>query len=525
VDNQTETDQELKKLYRFFHNRVSKYIFLVIDDERILNYLIIRIQVELRTQKREILHFSLTEETASIYDQVRHFLEQSRADGLIVTHLNRLIYRNPKECINKLNKARDAFERFHIPIIFTVNRENLKKIIVDAPDFYQLRDLPDFHFKGSQIRDRDMMNLNIEAIERYPDADLKADLLNRQLAILKKEDKIDEKTLNSVVMPLLDIYAAQHKIDKMTALFNQYVQGHESQVKDPFILGNYYYKNFDFNNSQRYYQEALNEFDKSGDQIGLANAYRQIGKILLEIGQYKVALEYFQKSLKISEQLDDKKGISDSLNQIGRLYQDKGNYDGALNHYEKVLEIAEKIEYTKGISASLNNIGNIHYLKGEHVAALKYYEKSLELKEKISDFKGITSSLHNIGAIYYDKNNYNAAVKQFKKSLTIAEKIRDIKMVAINLNEIGKIHFAKNEYADALRFYIKAFLTFSKFESPRVRGAKDNILEVREKMGKDRFEEILRELNIEAAALVGGDGVGRRSEGRRKGAAAVPGKD
>jgi len=116
----TNPNQELKKIYRFFKNQVSKYIFLVVDDQRILNYLIIQAQVELKKQ-------------------VEEFLAGNLCNGLIVSNVNTLIYRYEKETTEKLNRSRDTFEKFRIPVIFVLNNDNLKNIIAGmAISFNQL---------------------------------------------------------------------------------------------------------------------------------------------------------------------------------------------------------------------------------------------------------------------------------------------------------------------------------------------------------------------------------------------------
>jgi hypothetical protein len=232
----------IEKILRFFDRDVSRYIFLVSDDERILNYLIIKIQVGLRGGKKRVRKLALTEKEPSVYRQVENFVAGKKSDGLIVTGLNPLIYKYTHKCLDLLNKSRDAFKRFGLPIAFIVNTDILSKIINGASDFYQLRDLPDFHIEGPDIQERDLVNIPSRYWGQVPDSDLKAGLLEEQLEILKKEQTIDKDLLNSIVVPLLEIYTAGSHIKKMKALFKDYLKGNEAKIKNRKVLHDYYLK-------------------------------------------------------------------------------------------------------------------------------------------------------------------------------------------------------------------------------------------------------------------------------------------
>lgn len=141
-----DTELDLKLVNRFFELKISRYIFLVIDDQRILKDLIAVIQNQLR--KEEILVLELDMEKSSIYSQVKEFFDKNKGDGLIITKIDELLSRYPDESLFYLNMSRDGFEDFPLPIALVVNEASFKKNINGTSDFYQIRDLPEFHFEG-----------------------------------------------------------------------------------------------------------------------------------------------------------------------------------------------------------------------------------------------------------------------------------------------------------------------------------------------------------------------------------------
>ena len=415
--------RELKQIARFFEHSIPKYIFLVIDDERLARMLIDRIRSELKARAREIGYLKLAGQDTAVFRRVERFLAGNRCDGLIVSGLNGPVYRDPVTTLSQLNKARDAFERFSLPMAFIVNRDTLKKIIQSASDFYQLRDLPDFHFAGTVEEERMMIDIPASMIDTTPDAGLKAGLLEGQLRLREKEGEIDDGVLNSLVIPLLTIYTDQDDMRKAGEIYDKYVRGREDRIKDIAGLGAFHLKAFHLDDALHYYRAGLDLAEKTGDIKGVAQSRHQVGNIYFLRGDYDVALEQYRKSLDIREKIGDIAGVAKSLHQVGIIYHMKGDYDAALEQYRKSLEIKEKIGDIKGVALSLWGIGNVYLDKGDYDNALEEYQKALKTFEKIGDIKNVAGCLHQVGMIYQERGEYDAALGQYQKSLAIFERI------------------------------------------------------------------------------------------------------
>ncbi|HLP59312.1 MAG TPA: hypothetical protein VK186_10805 [Candidatus Deferrimicrobium sp.] len=237
---QTDSQQEFSIIYRFFENQISRYIFLVIDNELLVHQLILNIRNELKGRNKEICHLKLEENEISIYSQIGRFLSENPCNGLLLSGMNLLINRNAQETLSKLNRARDAFEKFRLPIAFIVNNDSLKKIIRIASDFYQMRDLPDFHFTGTGEEDESVSYGEESFTALYPDEDLKIDILEEHLLWLEKEKGLNEDSLNHTVIPLLRIYVNRRNSKRAQEIYERYIRGRENQVKDKVALGEYH---------------------------------------------------------------------------------------------------------------------------------------------------------------------------------------------------------------------------------------------------------------------------------------------
>jgi len=457
IQNNPGHDLELKTIIQFFNHKVSKYIFMVVDDQRILGYLIANIQIRLKKKKIEILEMPLSDTDAYVYRQVKDFLKENECDGLIVTELNPVIYKYADECIDLLNKSRDAFERFPLPIVFVVNNDNLTKIINGASDFYQLRDLPDFHFKGKEIMaGTDVFDIELPSPDSYLDAELKTELLEKQLQSMKKNQENDKTIINTIVVPLLTIYIDRECFKKMNRLFQHYIKDREHLIDNKPVLASYYYKTYDLENCIASSNRALEHYKDSNNRIEMARCYYQLGKCYYRMENYKKALKYNQSSLAINEELMDNQGISYNFFQMGRIYQGMGNYDKAIMHYEKGLKLVEKID--------------------DPVTAACYFGQ--------------------IGTIYQERGKYEDALIEYQKALGLAQKAKSISRTANNWARIGTLYLAKHQYPISLESFFKAFELLSKLGSPNAEIVRRYIQMVREKISKEQLNKILKEFNF-----------------------------
>jgi tetratricopeptide (TPR) repeat protein len=453
--NNTQTERDLRAISRFFNHKIPKYIFIVLDDERILNYLIVRVQIQLKKKKKEILRLRLSDTDAYAFRQVKTFLRENQCDGLMVTNLNMLIYKYGHECVDLLNKSRDAFARFHLPIVFVINTDNLKKIINGASDFYQLRELPDFHFEDSGVMDNDFLKITSREFGQIKDSDLKASLLEEQLNIVTQKQKVDKNALNNIVVPLLSIYIDKNDFKKVEELFNRHVKGKEELIRDKIVLGDCYRNLFDTGKAINFYKQALDDYKKLKDSSQILRCYWRLGNTYLEIESYDEAKSCYEKSLEIGKEIGDEWVIAFSLNQIGINYFVQGRYDDAFRQYQQSLEIFEKIEGMIGVSGCLFNIGMIYQKKGDYEVALEKYQKSMEIKKKNGDIAGVAICMIRIGLVHEDKKDYTTALRLFYQSLQI----------------------------------------FLNIGSPHSNTAKVNIDCIREKMPKEEFETIAKEFS------------------------------
>jgi two-component system NarL family sensor kinase len=171
------------------------------------------------------------------------------------------------------------------------------------------------------------------------------------------------------------------------------------------------------------------------------------------------ALEYAQLAIELSKPLKFDMGIIQAYNNIGIVFDVTGKYDSALINYNNSLVISKKINHTRLMANTLNNIGLVYWNKGELDLALNYYLQSLKLFEKIESKKGQANTLSNIGLIYTDFKKYNEALEYHFKSLKIREQMADSYGIGVSQSNIGMTYGYLQEIKKALEYLEKALET------------------------------------------------------------------
>lgn len=262
-------------------------------------------------------------------------------------------------------------------------------------------------------------------------------------------------------------------------------------------MGKIHQKRGKFDDASDQFQKALESARSVNDPEGIAGSLTELGRVCEARGEFDKALDYYQEAQQIKEKIGNHKETASGLHQIGNVHFLKGEFDDALGYYQRSLALSEKIGDLKGAGYSLGQLGMIHHRKGDTGEALKLYKKSLELFEKVGDRRGIASGLHQVGRIYQEQGKSDEALEHYKKSLEIREGSADMPGMALGYGQLGMLHLEREEYEESLRSSTKSFVLFSRMNAPGAELARKNMLKVRDKLPKEKFEEILQEFNIQ----------------------------
>jgi len=208
-----------------------------------------------------------------------------------------------------------------------------------------------------------------------------------------------------------------------------------------------------FNDALMVYDELLissAQANKSKILKGKGNVYNNIGNVYDDQSDYAEALKNNFTALKIYQEIVDKRELAKTYNNIGIIYENLGDYAEALINYFAALKLNEELGNIQWKVYNLNNIGGIYRKQGDYDEALKNYFTALKINEEFGNKRETAGNLNNIGIIYSIQGRYTEALDHFFAALKINEEFGNKLWKAINLVNIGTVYFNQGNYANAL---------------------------------------------------------------------------
>lgn len=188
---------------------------------------------------------------------------------------------------------------------------------------------------------------------------------------------------------------------------------------------------------------------------GKALSLKGMGMVYYNQGKYLETLDYWTQAMNVFDSSGDQSGVANMQSNIGAVYANQTEDAKALEYYFKALKYAEQVNDTLRLATLYINIGSVYYHNPvNHSKALTYLMKSLPLSEQLRDNNTLGSACGNIGEIYLDRGQLDSALFYFKKSNDALKNTEDMPYA---LNNLGRYYAAKGDFAKAINYHNRAF--------------------------------------------------------------------
>ena len=281
-----------------------------------------------------------------------------------------------------------------------------------------------------------------------------------QLSNNTSNDTVKISSLNKLAKHYIDINRDTAFLYADTALIysknNKFVYGEALSYKEYGII---YFYSGDFDNTIKYFNEALTKAIDANNTYLAANMHYLLGIAYYHKNKYDKALTEYNLALVISKEKNYNDIQANTLNAIGIIYKTQNNYIKAIEYYVKALKLAQKNNETEIIFNLYNNIGLLYKKQELYDKALEYYNEAIKLPIKNIDKTNIIKTYNNIGNIYKYKNKIDSATLYFNKALKIATTIKDNSLIYTSYLNFGNLYKKQKKYYKALDYYEKSINT------------------------------------------------------------------
>lgn len=143
-----------------------------------------------------------------------------------------------------------------------------------------------------------------------------------------------------------------------------------------------------------------------------------LGLIYTDIDNIELSNKYYLRSLKTFTKLKDNLGMSQAWGNLGVLNRKKDNPNKALYYFKK--SISFPIDYSDfHMAQAYSNIGAMLVRLKEPVQAKEYIDRAMQLSRKLGD-KGIEQlCMNNYGAIYQDLGETKQSLNYYLEALSL----------------------------------------------------------------------------------------------------------
>lgn len=222
-----------------------------------------------------------------------------------------------------------------------------------------------------------------------------------------------------------------------------------SKIKLLKYIGSSYVFETNYPEAIKFYNQALNIAEQSGNHNEIANLNNNLGMIFNEIGNFKTSYTYYAAALENYDLAANKDKKVGTLNNIGVIYLNLKNHQKALSFFEQAMDSTIQHKDTILVASVLNNIA-ICYSEKNPSRAIKELNKGIALSEKVNNQYGLCISYQIMGNIYLDSGEKQKALKAYHKSVDIAEKYNLPHQLAIAKTGLARVLLSMDQISRSL---------------------------------------------------------------------------
>ncbi|MEO5787458.1 tetratricopeptide repeat protein [Gelidibacter sp.] len=156
-------------------------------------------------------------------------------------------------------------------------------------------------------------------------------------------------------------------------------------------------------------------------KLSIAVSQNSMGNIYLTLKQYDLAIEQFEKSLVIESQSGNRLGLAINYHNLGYADEAKGLLDLALQNYKRSLNYNEQINSEVGRVICYNSIGQVYIKQKKFKDAKVIIEEGVKKALQLGDQYYLAYAYINLGWVQNELEMDELAEGNLKKGLEISE--------------------------------------------------------------------------------------------------------
>src|SRR5882757_4506561 len=202
-----------------------------------------------------------------------------------------------------------------------------------------------------------------------------------------------------------------------------------------------------------YFQNAIDQFEKLGMPLEVAELLNRIAGLHREKADPEAARAFSERALQLLDANEPNIVFGYVLNMLGLIEYSLGNWQKSRAMLMHALKVGEKVGSERLCKVASTNLGNTLWKLGDWINALQYYKMNLALSESEGDLWDLITAYNNIGMIEFSRGDFQVAAGYFEKSVRIDEKIGAVEYEALARENLAEAFEMLGRWGDALAQY------------------------------------------------------------------------
>jgi len=204
---------------------------------------------------------------------------------------------------------------------------------------------------------------------------------------------------------------------------------------------------------------------KLGDRLWIAEATKNVGRILHRTGKYEEAKEKYLEALGIIDELNMIKKKPTYLNHLANVYQFLNEFEKQYESLQEALKISTGLKDQYTTAKVYNSLGVYYEIFGDYSKALDYMQKALDYFTSQENELALVKSLNLISSVKTKMGDFSGALDDAQKVYMISKRRNDLYNLAYSLRNTIRIYYNSGDREGCLNYFDELLAVKDKLEN------------------------------------------------------------
>lgn len=290
-----------------------------------------------------------------------------------------------------------------------------------------------------QVNGQNEYQIKIDSLQREVESKSGVDATATQLELVLVQMNVDQQAALELALNALE--TAKKNADR------------ELLIQAYYVLGRVFVEMEDYKQSQHYLDTALLFANSGEDNWMKGEILYRMGTNSHFFGDEIESLEFFNRAVQYGRLSDNFKTLGSTYSMMGTIYRMNGLYNRAIEYIIKSELNYEKANFMEGSAWADYLLGRTYADLGLLKEAMQYFSKSLEIytrmAEKNGDGGGLAICYTQIALLNIQQGNYKVARENIDRTRKIYEESGSKYGMAMVFKDLGTLEYYEGNYEKA----------------------------------------------------------------------------